>query len=343
MARARMIKPGFFLNEDLIELSPLARLLFAGLWCIADKEGRIEDRPKRIKVQLLPCDNCDTDELLSDLARMNLILRYQVDGARYIQVINFGKHQNPHQKEPASIIQGPCLSEENPGQVSEITGLAPEITGQALEITGQAGRNTVNSKQNTEYSKQKENDAPAARVLVSDEKEDLPFLEGPNPQEPVPDDTDLPEMVEKSPPFSAPPPIEARQPIPKPKRNAYTAEFDVFWTAYPGGGDKSEAFREWKAAGLERNEGLRDRICHALADQMEDQRRCLAAGQFFPNWKNCERWIKGSCWEAKPRFSAEIQAVAMAPPRSQRSGTAGTMTNVTDETIQRFLERHGEA
>ena len=61
MARSRNIKPGFFLNDDLAECEPLARLLFAGLWCIADREGRLEDRPKRIKIEVLPYDNCDVN------------------------------------------------------------------------------------------------------------------------------------------------------------------------------------------------------------------------------------------------------------------------------------------
>lgn len=67
MARARNIKPGFFANEDLAECDPLARLLFAGLWCLADREGRLEDRPKRIRAELLPYDSCDADELLNQL------------------------------------------------------------------------------------------------------------------------------------------------------------------------------------------------------------------------------------------------------------------------------------
>ena len=44
MARARLLKPGFFTNEDLCELPAFGRLLFAGLWTIADREGRLEDR-----------------------------------------------------------------------------------------------------------------------------------------------------------------------------------------------------------------------------------------------------------------------------------------------------------
>ena len=53
MARARNIKPGFFDNETLGELPALTRLLFIGLWCLADREGRLQDRPKRIKKELL--------------------------------------------------------------------------------------------------------------------------------------------------------------------------------------------------------------------------------------------------------------------------------------------------
>lgn len=47
MARARNIKPGFFINEDLVELPFSTRLLFAGLWIIADREGRLGERDRR--------------------------------------------------------------------------------------------------------------------------------------------------------------------------------------------------------------------------------------------------------------------------------------------------------
>ena len=44
MARARNIKPGFFKNELLVGLPYEYRLLFIGLWTIADRDGRFEDR-----------------------------------------------------------------------------------------------------------------------------------------------------------------------------------------------------------------------------------------------------------------------------------------------------------
>lgn len=115
MARARNIKPGFFSNDELAEVSPLGRLLFIALWTMADRAGRLEDRPKRIKVEALPYDDCDAESLLSELAERDFILRYARGGRRYIQIVNFSKHQNPHVREPESDIPGPDEPGSPPG------------------------------------------------------------------------------------------------------------------------------------------------------------------------------------------------------------------------------------
>ena len=107
MARARNIKPGFFSNDVLAECEPLARLLFAGLWTIADREGRLEDRPKRIKAELLPYDDCNIDALLDALHSKGFILRYSVENQQLIQILAFTKHQNPHKNEVHSTLQQP--------------------------------------------------------------------------------------------------------------------------------------------------------------------------------------------------------------------------------------------
>ncbi len=104
MSRLRTLKPGFFLNEQLAEIEPLGRLLFEGLWCIADREGRLEDRPRKIKAETLPYDDADVDRLLGELAVRGFIHRYEVDGNGYIQIVNFKKHQRPHSREAASTI-----------------------------------------------------------------------------------------------------------------------------------------------------------------------------------------------------------------------------------------------
>lgn len=102
MARARNIKPGFFKNADLVELPMDARLLFIGLWTLADRAGRLEDRPKQIKMELFPADDVDVDACLDGLQNWGFVSRYEIDGKRLLQVINFDKHQNPHRDEKVS-------------------------------------------------------------------------------------------------------------------------------------------------------------------------------------------------------------------------------------------------
>jgi len=113
--RSRDIKPGFFLNEYLAACSPHARLLFIGLWMLADREGRLEDRPKQIEAAIFPYEEVNIEELLSELENVPgdhpFIQRYQVNGKRYIQVVNFAKHQNPHRNEKESVI--PPLAEKD--------------------------------------------------------------------------------------------------------------------------------------------------------------------------------------------------------------------------------------
>jgi hypothetical protein len=105
MARQRNIAPGFFRNEDLGECSPLARLLFAGLWCWADRLGRLEDRPRKLRAEILPYDSgADGEALVAELAARGFLKRYEVAGVRFIQIVNFEKYQKPHPREAASVL-----------------------------------------------------------------------------------------------------------------------------------------------------------------------------------------------------------------------------------------------
>ncbi len=106
--RARNIKPGFFKNDTLAELDFAGRLLFIGLWGLADRAGRLEDRPKKIKAEVFPYDDVNVDSFLGELARLGFIRRYQAGGAIYIQIVNFDKHQNPHPREADSLIPEPA-------------------------------------------------------------------------------------------------------------------------------------------------------------------------------------------------------------------------------------------
>lgn len=110
--RARNIKPGFFKNELLADLSPAGRLFFQGLWCVADREGRMEDRPRRLWAEVMPYDPYEGEEALQKLEANGFIIRYEVGGVRYLQIVNFLKHQSPHCKEKPSVIPAPHGAEQ---------------------------------------------------------------------------------------------------------------------------------------------------------------------------------------------------------------------------------------
>lgn len=120
MSRSRNIKPGFFENEVLVSLPFEYRLLFIGLWTLADRSGRLEDRPTRIKMKVFPADNVDTNAGLQSLHDSGFICRYSVDECSYIQILAWEKHQNPHIKEAVSTIPAPCKNSAIPVQASEI-------------------------------------------------------------------------------------------------------------------------------------------------------------------------------------------------------------------------------
>lgn len=110
MARARNIKPGFFKNPELVELPFETRLLYIGLWTLADREGYLEDRAKRIRMEIFPADDVDVEKGLADLAKHGFIYRYTVEGNGYLHICKFLEHQHPHHAEKPSGIPKPGTS-----------------------------------------------------------------------------------------------------------------------------------------------------------------------------------------------------------------------------------------
>jgi hypothetical protein len=96
MARIRTIKPEFCTSEQVVECSPIARLLFIQMWCFCDDAGIHPDKPMRIKMQCFPGDPFTIDQMrgwLDELHAAGLIVRYEADGQRWIKVTGWDKHQ----------------------------------------------------------------------------------------------------------------------------------------------------------------------------------------------------------------------------------------------------------
>lgn len=144
--RSRNIKPGFFKDEELAQI-PIedrfqARYLFAGLWCMADCEGRLEDRTGTIRGELFMHDEevsrAKVHHLLQLLHDRGFVIRYEVHGKKYLQVRNFKKHQNPHINESKKGSEIPPPQQDDLVRYKHQTGTvqAPDSNGSKTEPVG---------------------------------------------------------------------------------------------------------------------------------------------------------------------------------------------------------------
>lgn len=103
MARIRSIKPELPQSESMGNVSRDARLTFIQLWTLADDEGRLRGNSRMLASLLFPYDDGedghalttakDVEQWLVELEREGCILRYQIDGAAYVQICNWLIHQ----------------------------------------------------------------------------------------------------------------------------------------------------------------------------------------------------------------------------------------------------------
>ncbi len=290
MARTRSIKPGFFDNEVLGGLPPLTRLLFIGLWCIADREGRLEDRPKRIKKTLLGYDDVSTSEvseMLQALHDTGFIIRYTVDGEEYIQVVNFAKHQNPHVKEKPSEIPAP-----------------PEfLTSCASEKIDY----------DTDDDDDENDEHQTSPVQVSD-KHQTSTVQAP------------PITVNRLPSTGNLPPGKEEDPEEEPAETASQKRFDLFWAAYPKKVGKKAAQKAWKNAKVSAD--LFDKIMNAVGKARITTQWLREGGRYIPNpstWLNEGRWddeIKEVDIDAEHRSDNRGDSNGPAETNARRKGPA---------------------
>lgn len=94
MPKIRGVKPEFWTDDAIVDLSIPARLLFIGLWNYACDNGHLDDKPKQIKMRILPADDVNVDELLDELEAHSRITRK----SGTIAIPKFAAHQRPHKR-----------------------------------------------------------------------------------------------------------------------------------------------------------------------------------------------------------------------------------------------------
>lgn len=95
MARIRTIKPEFWSSEQIMDLSPMARLLFIGLWNFCDDGGNHPASAKTLKAEIFPSDDITSSSvqlLIDELSSNYLITPYDSNGKGFWHV-NGWKHQ----------------------------------------------------------------------------------------------------------------------------------------------------------------------------------------------------------------------------------------------------------
>lgn len=105
MARIRTTKPEFWTSAQVMECSPICRLLFLGMWNFADDAGRMAYSPKTSKAQVFPSDDISIETItgmIDELSTNDLVQLYEVDGKRFIQITGW-HHQRIDKPKPSKI------------------------------------------------------------------------------------------------------------------------------------------------------------------------------------------------------------------------------------------------
>lgn len=76
MAKSRFIRPEIWTDEKFVRMTPLARLLFIGMWNHACDNGHLDDSALQLKMRVLPADACDVEPLIDEVVESGMVRRH---------------------------------------------------------------------------------------------------------------------------------------------------------------------------------------------------------------------------------------------------------------------------
>lgn len=158
MAERRMISKAISISEKVNSLSVFGRLLYTWMIPHADDFGRLPGSPVKVRALVVPMADetiKDVEQALKDMHKHGLIIWYEVDGERFIQITNFEKHQQGLHKRTKSKFPEP------PDEFREIPGNSEEFP---LELEGNKNR-TEYTPTTTNNARDEEKDAQVFRVF----------------------------------------------------------------------------------------------------------------------------------------------------------------------------------
>lgn len=105
MARIRTVKPEFWTSEQVTDCSPIARLLFIGMWNFCDDGGNHPASVKTLKMLIFPSDDITIPQIQSmidELVTTGLLVQYTDNNKNFWHVTGWGhqKIEKPTYKFP---------------------------------------------------------------------------------------------------------------------------------------------------------------------------------------------------------------------------------------------------
>jgi hypothetical protein len=151
--RIRTIKPGFWKSISIASLPISTRMHFIGLWNYCDDEGRGADDARLLKAELWPLDVKiglkAVEEMQRQLAMAGKIVRYNIAGRAYFQVVHWTVHQRLDHPQDSQIppAEDPQASLFPPDAIRESSGSDTGRTPQATRGKGKEGKGREGGKE----------------------------------------------------------------------------------------------------------------------------------------------------------------------------------------------------
>ncbi|MFF0821204.1 hypothetical protein ACFYUR_12535 [Micromonospora haikouensis] len=275
MARIRSVKPEYWADQDLAEqVSRDARLLYIGLWNLADEHSRLRGDPRYIKGQLFPYDDDLTPDtiagLLGSLALAGKVVQYRTPTGTFIYLPKLAGHQRLEPDKVPTKLPGP----DDDGSVLLTPPSEPGACSSAPR-TNEFARHLDESS-----------------LLYG-----AGSMEHVSPSSAAPTDTDSDGLFDSPPPDPAPTgPEPDLTPSAAPKKSWTNGQIDAdphwvaFWEAYPRKTDKGHARKAWLKA---LRNGVDPGVLTRAAMQFRNHPKTPRDIKFVPHpttWLNGERF-----------------------------------------------------
>ena len=135
--KIRSVRPEFFTDSKMVQLSHSARLLYVGLWCYVDDEGRGEYLPKRIEGEIFPLEDVGFAGLWTELEGLGRVVRYRVEGQSYFYIPRAEDYQKPNRKYDSKL-PAPTPQAEEAARTQEVSTARAHAVGGEGEGEGEA-------------------------------------------------------------------------------------------------------------------------------------------------------------------------------------------------------------